>query len=55
MWLPPLIKQANDKLTGVPDQVLTYILISIAVILILVAIKAPPAMKALVAAWALMP
>lgn len=54
-WLPPLIKQANDEFKGWPDQTLTVSLIVAAIIIVLVAVKGPPLLKAVVLAWVVMP
>jgi hypothetical protein len=53
--LPPLIKQANDVFKGWPDQLLTVSLLIAAVVLVIVALKSPPLLKALVLAWVVMP
>lgn len=55
MNLPPLIKQANDVFKGWPDHTLTVLLIVGAIVIILVALEAPPLLKAVVLAWIVMP
>ena len=55
MELPPLIKQLNDWLQGEPDNILTVILLAIAVFTVGVAFLAPPAFKAVLAAWFIAP
>lgn len=45
----------NDKLNGWPDQWLTFLLIAIAVMLVVIALKSNSLTKALVATWVLLP
>jgi len=51
----PGIKQLNDALKGAPEDVLTVLLIGLAIIAIVAALFAPPAFKAAVIAWFSLP
>jgi hypothetical protein len=51
----PGIKQLNDTLKGAPEDMLTVLLIGLAIIAIVTAIFAPPAFKAAVIAWFSLP
>jgi len=55
MKLPPLIKQANDQFAGWPDQTISVMLIVGAIIIVIVAVKGAPLLKAAVLAWIVMP
>ena len=55
MELPPIIKQLDEKLAGAPDNVLTTLLIVLGMVVLFVAIKGTPTMKAAVAAWVILP
>lgn len=55
MNLPPIIKQANDVFKGWPDQTLTVLLILGAVVIVLIALFAPPLLKAVALAWIVAP
>lgn len=55
MRLPPLIKQANDEFAGWPDQTITVLLIVGAIVIVIVAVRGAPLLKAAVLAWIVMP
>lgn len=55
MSLPPFIKELDEKLEGLPDTLLSVILVSLGLFAIGVAIWGRPTLKALVAAWYLAP
>lgn len=55
MNLPPVIKQLDQKLQGLPDQTLSVILILLGIFAIVVAIKGRPVYKAALAAWFIAP
>lgn len=55
MTLPPLISQLDRYLQGFPDAVLTAGLIIGAMIVLLVAFRSPPILKAAVLAWIIAP
>lgn len=55
MELPPLIKQFDKKLQGLPDKLLTSILLVSAAVIIIIALFSRPVLKAAVAAWVLAP
>lgn len=55
MELPPIIKQLDKKLEGLPDKTLTVILIALGLFAIIVAIKGRPVSKAILAAWFIAP
>lgn len=55
IWPPPGIKQVDEHLKGWPDHTLSVLLIVVAVVLVVVAIKGDATMKAIFAAWVLMP
>ena len=55
MNLPPLIKEANDVFEGWPSEVLTALLIIAAIVIVIIAIKGPPILKAVALAWIVMP
>lgn len=54
-YLPPLIQQLDAKLEGLPNQVLTVLLIVLGLFAIMVAVAAPPTFKAVLAAWFIAP
>lgn len=53
--LPPVIKQLDEKMAGLPDQALTILLLIAAVVIVLVALFGRPVLKAAVAAWVIAP
>jgi len=55
MQLPPVIKQVDQALTGLPDDALTFILLVIAAFAVFVALSDRPILKAAVAAWFIVP
>lgn len=55
MNLPPLIKQADEAMQGWPNETLTVLLIVGAIIIVIIAVKGPPILKATVLAWIVMP
>lgn len=50
-----MISGINRALAGQPDHVLTFVLLVAAAVCLLVAWKGPPALKAVVAAWVVVP
>lgn len=51
----PLVKKLNEKLEGLPDNILTVMLIALALFALGTAIWGKPAQKALLAAWFIAP
>lgn len=50
-----LYKQADAKLKGTPDQILTPVLLAAGLIIIVIALKGSPIMKGAVLAWIVLP
>jgi hypothetical protein len=55
MQLPPFIKELDEKLEGLPDDILSVILIALGLLAIGTAIWGRPTFKALLAAWFIAP
>lgn len=55
MQLPPLIKQLDESLQGLPDRLLTIILVGLGLLAIIVGLSAKPVFKAALAAWFIAP
>lgn len=55
MPLPPLIKQIDQRLQGLPDRVLTILLIVAALVLVAIALRGQPVLKAIALAWVIAP
>jgi hypothetical protein len=53
--LSTLLFRADRALAGQPDRYLTMALLATAAILVLLALRASPAIKAVVLAWAILP
>jgi hypothetical protein len=52
---PPIVERLNAKLIGAPDRFLTILLIAIAIIVTVIAIRGKPYAKAIIATWLLAP
>lgn len=53
--LPPLIKELDQQLEGLPDVALSWLLIGIAIFAVIVALYGRPVLKAALAAWFIAP
>lgn len=53
--LPPIIRQLDKKLEGLPDQTLTALLIALGLFAFFVAAKGTPTVKAALVAWFVAP
>jgi hypothetical protein len=52
---PPILEHVNARLAGWPDKGLTILLIVIAALVTIVALRGKPYAKAVIATWLLMP
>jgi hypothetical protein len=52
---PRILQAVDQKLLGWPDRVLTFVLLIIAVLVVIVALRGKPYAKAFVATWLLAP
>lgn len=55
MKLPPIIQQLEKMLEGEPDSILTLLLLGLAAIIVFIALGDNSVLKAVLAAWIIIP